>query len=219
MRAACCFSGSPLIKWPKLSDMGMKIKFLKNGPYLNENLALNLRIWSNKCPGLLSWGKGEDSRCSPKLFIPQIKSFVHWLQQQQPSAPGDDDWRHEVAVSMQHLSILCILLFSCLFWDMAFICLHNESIYEMQNAERLKSERARHGQVAKYSWGQSIEESSLNMLNWLQFILSSLLILTVSAPMMSSWPGEGAAQHRPAAPHRPGAAAGGHTTITRATNY
>ena len=29
-------SGSSLIKWPKLSDMGMKIKFLKNGPYLNH---------------------------------------------------------------------------------------------------------------------------------------------------------------------------------------
>ena len=155
MGGAHCFSGSPLIKWPKLSDMGMKIKFLKNGPYLNENLALNLRIWSNKCPGLLSWGKGEDSRCSPKLFIPQIKSFVHWLQQ--PAAPGDDDWRHEVAVSMQHLSILCILLFSCLFWDMAFICLHNESIHEMQN-DLKASERG----MAK--WPSTVEDKVLKSL-------------------------------------------------------
>ena len=133
----------------------MKIKFLKNGPYLNENLALNLRIWSNKRPRLLSWGKGEDSRCSPKLFIPQIKSFVHWLQQ--PSAPGDDDWRHEVAVSTQHLSILCILLFSCLFWDMAFICLHNESIYEMQ-----KDFKASERGMAK--WAGTIEDKVLKSL-------------------------------------------------------
>ena len=76
---------------------------------------------------------------------------------------------------------------------MAFICLHNESIYEMQNS-LLASERG----TAKYSWRQTIEESSLNMLNWLQFILSSLLILPVSA---APWRAADQARARPSTGH------------------